>query len=99
MYDINAQQIEDKLAQVTTYAFVGAAGTGKSQRAQSVAALVDADYIIDDGLLISKGSIVCGKSAKSERNQISAIKRAIFEFDDHRKEVMDFFARPRPVLS
>lgn len=96
MYDINAQQIEDKLAQVTTYAFVGAAGTGKSQRAQSVAALVDADYIIDDGLLISKGSIVCGKSAKSERNQISAIKRAIFEFDDHRKEVMDFFAKAAP---
>ena len=42
MDEINAQQIEDKLAQVTTYAFVGAAGTGKSQRAQSVAALVDA---------------------------------------------------------
>ena len=96
MDEINAQQIEDKLAQVTTYAFVGAAGTGKSQRAQSVAALVDADFIIDDGLVISKGSIVCGKSAKSERNQISAIKRAIFEFDDHRKEVMDFFAKTAP---
>jgi uncharacterized alkaline shock family protein YloU len=96
MDEINAQQIEDKLAQVTTYAFVGAAGTGKSQRAQSVAALVDADFIIDDGLVIYKGSIVCGKSAKSERNQISAIKRAIFEFDDHRKEVMDFFAKTAP---
>ena len=96
MEEINAQQIEDKLAQVTTYAFVGAAGTGKSQRAQSVAALVDADFIIDDGLVIYKGSIVCGKSAKSERNQISAIKRAIFEFDDHRKEVMDFFAKTAP---
>ena len=96
MDEINAQQIEDKLAQVTTYAFVGAAGTGKSQRAQSVAALVDADFIIDDGLVISKGSIVCGKSAKSERNQISAIKRAIFAFDDHRKEVMDFFAKTAP---
>ena len=96
MDEINAQLIEDKLAQVTTYAFVGAAGTGKSQRAQSVAALVDADFIIDDGLVISKGSIVCGKSAKSERNQISAIKRAIFAFDDHRKEVMDFFAKTAP---
>ena len=62
----NAQQnIEEKLKQVTTYAFVGAAGTGKSQRAQSVAAIVDADFIIDDGLVIFKGSIVCGKSAKS----------------------------------
>jgi ABC-type dipeptide/oligopeptide/nickel transport system ATPase component len=43
---------EERLRQVTTYAFVGAAGTGKSQRAQSVASIVDADYIIDDGLVI-----------------------------------------------
>ena len=93
----NAQQnIEEKLKQVTTYAFVGAAGTGKSQRAQSVAAIVDADFIIDDGLVIFKGSIVCGKSAKSERNQISAIRRALFEFDDHRKEVMDSFSKAAP---
>jgi len=75
---------------------VGAAGTGKSQRAQSVASIVDADYIIDDGLVIYKGSIVCGKSAKSERNQISAIRRALFEFDDHREEVMDFFSKAAP---
>ncbi|NLD04993.1 MAG: hypothetical protein GX672_03715 [Synergistaceae bacterium] len=87
---------EERLKQVTTYAFVGAAGTGKSQRAQSVASIIDADYIIDDGLVIHKGSIVCGKSAKSERNQISAIKRALFEFEDHRKEVMDFFSNAAP---
>lgn len=81
---------------VKTYAFVGAAGTGKSQRAQTVAAMLDAEYIIDDGLLIHKGSIVGGRSAKSERNQISAIRRAMFEFDDHRKEIMDFFAKEAP---
>lgn len=81
---------------ITTYAFVGEAGTGKSQRAQHVAMLVDADYIIDDGLVIYKGSIVCGKSAKSEKNHVSAIKRAIFEFDDHRKEVIDFFTDAAP---
>lgn len=97
MKESNTQQKrDDKLKQVTTYAFVGAAGTGKSQRAQSVASVVDADYIIDDGLVIYKGSIVCGKSAKSERNQISAIRRALFEFDDHRKEVMDFFSNAAP---
>jgi hypothetical protein len=28
-----------------------------------------------------------------ERNQISAIRSALFEFDDHRKEVMDFFSK------
>ena len=90
---------EDKqplIPNVKTSAFVGAAGTGKSQRAQLVASLVDADYIIDDGLVIHKGSIVCGKSAKSERNQVSAIRRAIFEFDDHRKEVIDYFRSADP---
>lgn len=97
MEESNTQQMkEERLKQVTTYAFVGAAGTGKSQRAQSVASIIDADYIIDDGLVIHKGSIVCGKSAKSERNQISAIKRALFEFEDHRKEVMDFFSNAAP---
>lgn len=76
---------------ITTYAFVGAAGTGKSQRAQVVASSIGADYIIDDGLVIYKGGIVSGRSAKSERNQVSAIRRAMFEFDDHRREVQGFF--------
>lgn len=82
---------------ITTYAFVGAAGTGKSQRALMVALMLGADFIIDDGLVIYKGSIVCGKSAKSERNQVSAIRRAMFEFDDHRKEVQDFFESTGPA--
>jgi len=81
---------------IKTYAFIGAAGTGKSQRAQLVASLLDADYIIDDGLVIHKGSIVCGKSAKAERNQVSAIRRALFEYSDHKKEVMDFFEKASP---
>ena len=81
---------------VKTSAFVGPAGTGKSQRAQLVASLVNADFIIDDGLVIHKGSIVCGKSAKSERNQISAIRRALFEFDDHRREVVAYFRSVAP---
>lgn len=84
------------LADIKTYAFIGAAGTGKSQRAQLVASLLGANYIIDDGLVICKGEIVCGKSAKSERNQVSAIRRAIFEFDDHRKDVVSFFLEKSP---
>lgn len=83
---------------IRTSAFVGAAGTGKSQRAQVVAASIGADYIIDDGLVIYKGSIVCGRSAKSERNQVSAIRRAMFEFDDHRREVQAFFESAGNVL-
>ena len=69
---------------LTTIAFVGPAGTGKSHRAQVVAARVGAQYIIDDGLIIYKGTIVCGRSAKSENNKVSAIRRAIFDYDDHR---------------
>ena len=82
--------------EIKVFAFVGAAGTGKSQRAQFVADYLDADYIIDDGLVIRRASIMCGKSAKTERNQIRAIRRALFEYDDHRKAVMDFFAAAAP---
>jgi hypothetical protein len=84
------------LAAIRTTAFVGAAGTGKSQRAQFVADSLGADYIIDDGLVIRRTEIVCGKSAKAERNQIRAIRRALFEYDDHRAEVMNFFKSAAP---
>ena len=76
---------------IKVYAFVGAAGTGKSQRAHFVADYLDADYIIDDGFVIRRTTIVAGRSAKAERNQIRAIRRAMFEFEDHRRAVMDFF--------
>lgn len=84
------------LGGVTVTAFIGAAGTGKSQRAQLVASKLDADYIIDDGLVIRRGQIVCGKSAKSEKNQVRAIRRALFEFDDHRQEVRNFLFQAQP---
>lgn len=83
-------------AGIRTTAFVGPAGTGKSQRAQLVADYLDADYIIDDGLVIRRTEIVCGKSAKSERNQISAIRRALFEYDDHLASVKKFFSQAAP---
>jgi uncharacterized alkaline shock family protein YloU len=85
--------VNPDFAGIKVYAFVGAAGTGKSQRAQFVADYLDADYIIDDGLVIRRTAIVAGRSAKAERNQIRAIRRAMFEFDDHRKSVMDFFRK------
>jgi uncharacterized alkaline shock family protein YloU len=84
------------LGNIRTVAFVGAAGTGKSQRAQFVADYLDADYIIDDGLVIRRTTIVCGKSAKAERNQIRAIRRALFEYEDHRTSVISFFNDAAP---
>jgi len=45
----------------------------------------EVDYIIDDGLVIAKGRIMAGKSAKAEKNLVRAIRRALFQFPDHRK--------------
>lgn len=87
---------EDAMDGIKVFAFVGPAGTGKSQRAQLVADHLDAEYIIDDGLVIRRTMIVAGKSAKTERNQIRAIRRAMFEYEDHRKSVLDFFERAAP---
>jgi len=88
--------IDPAFEPIKVYAFIGAAGTGKSQRAQFVADYLEAEYIIDDGLVIRRTEIVAGKSAKTERNQIRAIRRAMFEYDDHRQSVMDFFRRAAP---
>ena len=77
-------------------AFVGPAGTGKSQRAQMIARENDVDFMIDDGLLISKGRIVAGKSAKAEKNLVRAIRRALFQFPDHRSAVLDYLSAHEP---
>ena len=87
---------EISLSDISVYAFVGAAGTGKSRRAQLVARDIDVDVLIDDGLVIRRGQIVCGKSAKAERNQIRAIRRALFQFEDHRMAVRNYLSRTRP---
>ena len=80
------------LASIEVYAFVGPAGTGKSQRATHVGREYGIDLIIDDGLVVSRGRILAGKSAKSELNMVRAIRRAIFEYAPHREEVMDCLA-------
>lgn len=87
---------EERLEGVEVLAFVGPAGTGKSQRAQLVAGRHEMDFLIDDGLLIRKGQIVCGRSAKTERNQICAIRRALFQFPEHRREVRRALAESAP---
>jgi len=56
---------EEVLDGVEVLAFVGPAGTGKSQRAQLVASEHAMEFLIDDGLLIHRGQIVCGRSAKT----------------------------------
>ncbi|MDR2527720.1 MAG: hypothetical protein LBD04_01700 [Synergistaceae bacterium] len=90
------QKKEFPLSQVGVVAFVGAAGTGKSQRASQVARQYGIDFVIDDGLLVSKGRIMAGKSAKSEKNLVRAIRRALFEDPRHRQEVVGFLSAHAP---
>ena len=80
------------LSAIEVYAFVGPAGTGKSQRASHVARQYGIDLIIDDGLVVARGRIMAGRSAKSETNMVRAIRRAIFDYAPHREEVLKYLS-------
>ncbi|MFC7687131.1 ATP-binding protein [Ureibacillus sp. GCM10028918] len=67
----------------------GPSGTGKSTSAIQFAHENQIDAIIDDGLLILNGEKVAGTSAKFEKNTITAVRRAIFQDEQHKQQVMD----------
>ena len=90
------EDVQQKLSSINVLAFVGAAGTGKSQRASQVARSNGVDFVIDDGLVVSKGQIMAGRSAKSEKNLVRAIRRALFEDTSHWLEVTSFLASCAP---
>lgn len=69
------------------YALVGPSGTGKSHRAVNLAHQIDAQAIIDDGLLIKGNRILAGSSAKQQPTRISAIRTALF-MNDRQAEIM-----------
>lgn len=69
------------------FALIGPSGSGKSTIALYFAHEKNIPAIIDDGLLIINGQRVAGKSAKFEKNAVTAIKRAIFFDEDHAREV------------
>ncbi len=81
-------RIKGRLQGMHVYALVGKSGTGKSFRAKLLAEKIGVPYIVDDGLLIHDTTILAGKSAKQEKNYISAIKTALFTDDDHRQSVV-----------
>ncbi|MDY6399398.1 MAG: hypothetical protein SPL10_07385 [Synergistales bacterium] len=93
---MNSSKNSEGLSKIKIFAFVGPAGTGKSHRATHVAKQNGIDVIIDDGLVISRGRILAGRSAKSEVNRLRAIKRAIFEYEDHRDEVIRYLTKNPP---
>ena len=68
--------------------FTGKSGTGKSFQATALAQRRGFDAIIDDGLFIYKEQIVAGSSAKKCASKAAAMRTALFNYEDHRKEVM-----------
>ena len=84
------------MSSIEVVAFLGAAGTGKSQRVPQMARQYGIDFVIDDGLVVSKGQIMAGKSAKAEKNRVRAIRRALFQYAPHRLEVTSFLASRAP---
>ncbi|WP_445326911.1 isopentenyl transferase family protein [Solibacillus sp. FSL R7-0682] len=70
------------------YSLSGASGTGKSTSALQFAHEHNIPAIIDDGLLIVNGEKVAGTSAKFEKNTLKAVRRAIFEDESHKDEVI-----------
>ncbi|MDX9841614.1 MAG: hypothetical protein RBS95_09165, partial [Desulfobulbus sp.] len=81
-------KIKGRLQGMHVYALVGKSGTGKSFRAKLLAEKLGIPYIVDDGLLIDDSTILAGKSAKQEKNYISAIKTALFTDPEHRQSVV-----------
>ena len=81
-------RVKGRLQGINVYALIGKSGTGKSFRARLLAEKIGVPYIVDDGLLIHDTAILAGKSAKQEKNYISAIKTAIFTDPEHRRAVV-----------
>lgn len=59
--------------------FTGKSGTGKSYQATALAQSRGFDAIIDDGLLIYKGQIVAGTSAKKCASKAAAMEDCAFQ--------------------
>ncbi len=75
------------------YALVGVSGSGKSHRAAFVSDKHDIPLILDDGLLIYKGRVLAGKSAKRDDKKIQAIRTAILLEEDHLNEIKNALKR------
>lgn len=74
---------------IKVYSLVGKSGTGKSFHADEICHRLGIEGIIDDGLLIEKGGIMAGISAKRQETKIGAVKTALFSDDNHRDEVAE----------
>ncbi len=79
-----------------TFALVGPSGTGKSHRATNIAHQLEAQVIIDDGLLIQGNRILAGTSAKRQPTRIGAIKSALFMDEKQVQEIREALVNLAP---
>lgn len=79
-----------------TVSFTGKSGTGKSYQATALAQRRGFDAIIDDGLLIYKGQIVAGTSAKKCATKAAAMRAALFNVEEQRDSVVSAIEKYRP---
>lgn len=76
--------------------FTGKSGTGKSYQATKLCVKMNIDAIIDDGLLIYKGQIVAGTSAKTSKTKAGAVRTAVFEKEENRIAVKEKLNELKP---
>ncbi len=76
--------------------FTGKSGTGKSYQATKLCVKMNIDAIIDDGLLIYKGQIVAGTSAKKCETKAGAVRTAVFEKEENRIAVKSKLEEIKP---
>lgn len=76
-----------KLSGYNVMALVGESGTGKSFKSKLLAQKHGIDAIIDDGLLIQNDKILGGKSAKTEKTYMGAVRVALFDDKEQRDQI------------
>lgn len=75
--------------ELKVYGLVGKSGTGKSYQSMNVCRDRHIEAIIDDGLFICRNAVQAGHSAKRDKNKVSAIKTAIFQDTEIRRQVAE----------
>ncbi|MGN0739946.1 MAG: hypothetical protein ACI4LX_07225 [Treponema sp.] len=82
-----------KFSGISVMALVGESGTGKSFKSKLLAQKYGIDAIIDDGLLIQNDKILGGRSAKTEKTYMGAVRIALFDDKEHRDSVARILKR------
>ena len=88
--------LKSEVVKMKVYALIGKSGTGKSYQAINLCKDKEIESIIDDGLFIFRGNSTAGKSAKREETKIGAVKAALFNDDNHCKEVAESIKKYAP---